>query len=283
MTLNAGEIVSYDDVNKIIDVGMLFVESTPTGPVEDKLTMRFKQVGPSWLLYGNQQLGEIGFQVESLIDHSNLGTVASKQVSVDTRVPQGLINTGAGVSIDCPTLPTLFNNQPVPQSGTDIQTFQPTTNPADDFTVTSDVFFVKAANLATYPPAGTVCSITMTPIGSAPVSYQVVSGGTTTETTTLTTVPGGFAIGSVVGQTVTMNWTLPTTFQITRIVTAANAQNASNGNTVVSEVAHGPTAISGSVSIPTTVGGLPTSQTTVNLGYDGPNGERIQHLYSYNQ
>jgi hypothetical protein len=125
----------------------------------------------------------------------------------------------------------------------------------------------------------------MTPVGAGalPVSYQVVTGGTTTETTTLTTTPGGFTIAAVSGQTVAMTWTLPTTFQITRIVTAANAQNASNGNTIVSEVEHGPTAITGSVSIPTTVGGLPTSQTTINLNYSGPNGERIQHLYNYNQ
>lgn len=283
-TLSAGEIVSYDDANKIIAVGMLFVHSTVTGPVEQKLTMLFKQVGTSWLLYGTQQLAAIGFHVESLINHDNLnGTVASKQVSVDIRAPQGLIDTGAGVRISCPTLPALFNNTPVPQSGTDIATFHPTTNPADDFTVTSDVFFVKAANLATYPPPGTVCNITMTPTGLAPVSYQVVTGATTTETTTLTTSVPGFAVANVRGQTVNMTWTLPTTLQIRRIRTAANAQNALNGNTIVSEVEHGPTETSGSVSIPATVGGLQTSQTTINLGYDGSNGERISHLYSYNQ
>jgi hypothetical protein len=285
VTLNAGNILSYDDGNKIIDVGMLFVESTATGLLEEKLSMQFKQVGLSWLLYGNQQLAAIGFQVESHIDHDNLNPagLATKQVSVDIRAPQGLINPGAGVSIHCPTLTTLFNNTPVPQSGTADTTYHPTTNPADDFTVTSDVFFVKAANLANYPPPGTVCNITMTPIGGAPVSYQVVTGATTTETTTLTTTPGGFTIAAVSGQTVTMNWTLPTTFQISRIMTAANAQNASNGNTLVSEVEHGPTATSGSVSIPATVAGQPTTQTTVNLGYDGQNGERILHLYSYNQ
>ena len=287
VTLNAGEIVSYDAVNNVIDVGMLFVESTVSGPREEKLTLRFKQVGTNWLLFGDQQLGEIGFHAESLIEHDNLHPtgLATKQVSVDIRATQGLINTSAGVSIDCPTLPTLFNNTLVPQSGTDIATHHPTTNPADDFTVTSDVFFVKAANLANYPSPGTVCNITMTPVGAGalPVSYQVVSGATTTETTTLTTTPGGFTIAAVSGQTVNMTWTLPATLQITRITTAANVQNASNGNTFVSEVFHGPTATSGSVSIPTTVGGLPTSQTTVNLGYDGPNGERISHLYSYNQ
>ena len=287
VTLSAGEIVSYDDVNKIIDVGMLFVESTATGLVEAKLTMRFKQVGPSWLLYGNQQLGEIGFSVDSQIDHDNLNPtgLATKQVSADVRVPQGMLNLAAGVSVTCPTLLTLFNNTPILQSGTNIATFHPTTNPADDFTVTYDVFFVKAANLANYPPPGTVCTITMTPVGAGapPVSYQVVTGGTTTETTTLTTTPGGFTIAAVSGQTVAMTWTLPTTFQITEIRTAANVQNALNGNTIVNEVTHGPTAILGSVSIPTTVGGLPTSQTTINLSYRGPNGERIQHLYSYNQ
>ena len=283
VTLSAGKIRSYDDANKVIDVDAAIVESAGGGLAESRFTMMFKQVGASWLLFGDQKLGEVGFTPESLIEHDSAsGTVATKQVSVDVRVPQGLINLAAGVQINCPTLPTLFNNTAVANNGTTSSTFHPTTNLADDFTVTYDVFFVKAANLVNYPSPGIVCTITMTPVAGAPVSYQVVTGATTTETTTLTTTPGGFAIGSVVGQTVTMTWTLPTTFQVTEIRTAANAQNASNGNTVVDEVVHGPAATSGSVSIPTTVASQPTNQTTVNLGYNGPNGERILHLYSYN-
>ena len=285
VTVNAGKIRSYDDVNKVIDVDAAIVESAGGGLAESKFTIVFKQVGASWLLFGDQKLGEVGFAPQSLIEHDNLNPtgLATKQVSVDVRVPQGLIDLGAGVNINCPTLLTLFNNTAVANSGTTSSTFHPTTNPADDFTVTYDFFFVKAANLANYPSPGTLCNITMTPVGSAPVSYQVVTGATTTETTTLTTNPGGFAIGSVVGQAVNMIWTLPTTFQVTEIRTAANAQNAFNGNTVVNEVVHGPAATSGSVSIPTTVAGQPTNQTTINLGYRGPNGENILHLYNYNQ
>jgi hypothetical protein len=283
VALNAGKIRSYDDANKVIDVDAAIVESAGGGLAESRFTIMFKQVGASWLLFGDQQLGEVGFTPESLIEHDNAnGTVATKQVSSDVRVPQGLIDLNAGVRITCPNLLTLFNNTAVANSGTTSSTFHPTTNPADDFTVTYDVFFVKAANLTNYPPPGTLCNISMTPTTGAPVSYQVVTGATTTETTTLTTNPGGFAIGSVVGQTVNMTWTLPTTFQVTEIRTAANAQNASNGNTVVDEVVHGPAATTGSVSIPTTVAGQPTTQTTVNLGYNGPNGEKILHLYSYN-
>jgi hypothetical protein len=283
VTLSAGKIRSYDDANKVIDVDAAIVESAGGGLAESRFTIMFKQVGASWLLFGDQKLGEVGFTPESLIEHDSAsGTVATKQVSVDVRVPQGLIDLAAGVQINCPTLPTLFNNTAVANNGTTSSTFHPTTNLADDFTVTYDFFFVKAANLVNYPSPGIVCTITMTPVAGAPVSYQVVTGATTTETTTLTTTPGGFAIGSVVGQTVTMTWTLPTTFQVTEIRTAANAQNASNGNTVVDEVVHGPAATSGSVSIPTTVASQPTNQTTVNLGYNGPNGERILHLYSYN-
>ncbi len=285
VTLSAGKIRSYDDVNKVIDVDAAIVESAGGGLAESKFTIVFKQVGTSWLFFGDQKLGEVGFRVASLIEHDNLNPtgLATKQVSADVRVPQGVIDLNAGVSINCPTLLTLFNNTAVPNSGTTSETFHPTTNPADDFTVTYDFFFVKAANLANYPSPGTLCNITMTPIGSAPVSYQVVTGATTTETTTLTTTPGGFLIGSVVGQTVNMIWTLPATLQVVEIRTGANAQNAFNGNTFVDEVVHGPAATSGSVSIPLTVAGQPTTQTTVNLGYSGPNEENIVHLYSYNQ
>lgn len=282
--LSVSEIGFYDDVNKVIELIVLSVESTPAGSVESKETMRFKQVGSSWLLAGNQRMANANLDVESHIDHDNLhGTVATKQVSVDVRVPQGLLDLGAGVRINCPTLPTLFNNTPVPTNGTSIETYRPTPNPADNFTVTSDGFFVKAANLANYPLPGTVCNITVTPLGGAPVSYQTVTGATTTETTTLTTTPGGYAIGSVVGQTITMNWTLPTTLQLAEISTAANVQNAGNVNQFVSEVEHGPTVTSGAVSIPTTVAGQPTTQTTVNLQYVGTNGAKILHLYNYNQ
>lgn len=73
MSLVASEIVSYDDVNKVIDVEALFVESTPTGPAEDKFTLLFKQVGSSWLLFGNQQLGVLYFSVESRTDNTKSG------------------------------------------------------------------------------------------------------------------------------------------------------------------------------------------------------------------
>lgn len=280
LTLDAYKVISYDDANKVMVVGVWFVQSTINGPAESKTTLVFKQVGSSWLMYGDQQLGRAGFDVESRIDNNGIA-VSKKSVNVDVRVPQGLINLGAGVFVNCPTLLTLFNNTPLPNQGTSIETYHPTTNPADDFTVTSDVFFFTTPDLANYPPPGTVCTITMTPIGSAPVSYQVVTNATTTETVTMTPTPGGHALASVVGQTVTMNWTLPTTFQIVRIQSGGSAHNASNVTTLVSEVDHGPTATSGSVSIPATVAGQATNRASLGVNFNGPNGERINYLYHY--
>ena len=113
------------------------------------------------------------------------------------------------------------------------------------------------------------------------MSYQVVTNAITTETVTMTPTPGGHAIASVVGQTVTMNWTLPMTFQIVRIQTFGSAHNASNVQTLVSEVVHGPTAISGLVAVPSTVAGQATNRVSIGLNFNGPNGERIIYIYHY--
>ena len=288
LTLDADSIISYDDANNLIDVGIRFVQSTPTGLVVDKSTMKFiRQIdGGNWLLYGNQRFARLSVSVESHIDHSSNGTVATKRVNVDIRPPDGLIFPG--VTINCSGIQPVFFNTLISKNGTSIETFRPTTNPADNFTVTYDLYIVDADNLANYPSPGTVCDIGMVPLASAPVSYRVVTGGTTTETTTetttLTTTPGDFAIGSIIGKTVTMNWTLPATFQITRIVTSADVENVFSEHELVSEVEHGPTAISGSVLIPPLFGfgGQTPTRATISLGYHGPNGERIGHSYSYN-
>jgi hypothetical protein len=282
-TLQAGRVSSYNDANKVIDVDMLFVASNAGGTNEETLPMSFKQqVGGQWLLFGNRQVAAVSAHAEMQIenDGSPGQPLARKKVNVDVRAPAGIVKPGS-VSIHCPSDTTLFNNTPVPTNGTQIVTYKPTASPAGDYTVTWDTFFTGAFP-ANHPPPGTVLNVTVTPTATnIPETYKVVSGATTTETVSLTTVPSGNLVASVRGQPVTANWTLPTTFRVVRLMFAANVRNAAGQSQFIESSSVGSSSTSGTLAIPATVGGATVSDVTLNLDIEGPNGERITYLHTF--
>ena len=282
-TLQAGRVSSYDDLTKVLDVDMLFVASNAGGTNEETLPMSFKQqVGGQWLLSGNRQVAAVSAHAEMQIenDGSPGHPLARKKVNVDVRAPAGIVKPGS-VSIHCPSDTTLFNNTPVPTNGTQIVTYKPTASPAGDYTVTWDAFFT-AAFPANHPPPGTVLNVTVTPTATnIPETYKVVSGATTTETVMLTTTPLGNLVADVRGQNVAAAWTLPTTFRVVRLQFAANVRNAAGQSQFIEASSVGSSSTSGTLAIPATVGGATVSDVTLNLGIEGPNGERIIYLYTF--
>jgi hypothetical protein len=280
--LRATRVHSFDAVNDILDVqmGILYESVGGGGVTEDALPMSFRKSGDDWLMYGNRRIADVGVQVEMLVE--NLGTVdAKRKINVDIRALQGSLET-ASVVIHCPSDPTLFNNTSVPHQGTQIRTFEPTSDAGDDFDTTWDVFFAQALPTA-FPPPGTVFEITVTPAGGGgPITYQVRSGATTTETTALTPGIAGNDIADILGEDLGLTWTLPTTFLVVKQEYSIHCENVDSESVIVDpSTPAGPDTTGGTLIVPTMVNGKPVVRATVNVNQNGRNGERIIHLYVY--
>lgn len=277
---SVSRVHAYDDVNKIIDVDILFVASNTGGRDEEIMRTSFREQAGSWLMYGNRQLGDVEMQVEMRTDNNNGTPVSGPVGNADVRVPQGVIDTSS-VSIGCPGF---FGSTPMPQNGTEIVTYQPTTNSADDYPVTRDVFFATTPLSPNSPPPGTVCNVSVTPLATGtPVIYPLRTRATTTESITATTVPAGNSVASVVGQNVTINWTLPVTFGVVWIDTGANVSNTGTGASIMVDPQSpvGSSSTSATFAIPSTVGGNPVNRVSIGVAIEGPNGERIHYIHHF--
>jgi hypothetical protein len=62
---------------------------------------------------------------------------------------------------------------------------------------------------------------------------------------------------------------------------AANVRNAAGQSQFIEASSVGSSSTSGTLAIPATVGGATVSDVTLNLGIEGPNGERIIYLYTF--
>lgn len=272
-TMTLKQVVSFDSVNQVITVDFNVI-----GAAGGDFVMTFKQVAGSWLWYGNQSfVQEHSVQVESRIDDFAV-PVANRHVNVDIRPLQGTVPAN-GITI---TGGGVFLNSPVPWSGgTELVTLHPTPNPLNDYVITRDTFFT-GANLLSYPPPGTPFTVTVTPVVGSPTVTTLLSGSTTDETIAASTIPGGHGIAGVLGQTVTVNWTLPTTFPITEVKLGGYAQNASLQEVNLSSLSTlTTTSTTGQVVIPAQVNGQPTTQSGININVRGAGGIQILYIYFF--
>ena len=285
VTLLANKVFDFDSVNEIIDVEMVFVESGAGGTNEERLRMAFKKVGGSWLMYGDRRIARFQLDAEMEIVTDPNGTTQRRKINVDFRPAKDAVNP-TSVTVHCPDDTSFFNNTAVPHGGTETVTYEPTSDPADNYDVVLDTFFAQSFP-GSHPAPGTRFELTFTPMGGgAPVTYETFTRGTTTETVTLTTTPGGTDVADVVGQTVQADWSLPTTFRILRVNSSAHIRHTGSGDSQIIEANEfvGNTTQTATYDIPTHVNGdlsKPVDNVTINLSVEGPNGERIIYLYSF--
>lgn len=272
--LTVSQVNAFDSVNQIIDV---LVSGGGKG-----LLMTYKLSGSSWLLYGNQAIASRkAVQVESRTDDS--GTpVSSKHVNVDIRPLQGVVSTSVPAIVV--TGGGVFSNTVVPFSGsTELDTLHPTPNPANDFTITRDAFFA-GATFAAYPPPGTPFTVVVTPLSGSPTTTTILSGATTDETISASTSAGAgiHAIVAAAGHTLTVNWTLPTTFPIVEVKLGGYAQNGSLQEVNLNSPTNlTPTSTTGQVIIPAQVNGQPVTTSGININVKGAGGISILYIYFF--
>ena len=136
--------------------------------------------------------------------------------------------------------------------------------------------------LAQQPPAGTPFTYTLASVATGTVSYTIPLNAWTTEAIRITNLTGTTLADAHLNSPLTVNWTLPKTFPVAKVMLGANI-NAGNYQckTANGDMDLGCTVTSGTITIPSTCHGIPASNVDVNVSVWGVNGEEEWVIYSF--
>ena len=254
----------------------------------------FKEEGGTWLLYGDQRIGQVSATSESRTSEGAdslanrvPGLYFATDIFAGVQAPTGLgvtsaTVTGGGNIWSGAASGALTHGAQLIQNG---QTFD------NFYRISQPLGF----NPALLPPAGTQFTFNVTTASSGNPTYMVTNNAFTTEKIVIfaNVTAGNGPLSSVVGKTITYSWTLPTTYAIGQVnlfvyIYDGPANLATTHSCVIgSPDALGATSTSGSVPIPADMSacGLSSSdaiqQVNVFVEVDGVNGEDNIVLLSY--
>jgi hypothetical protein len=288
-------ILSYDDANKVISIAGVatFTQDGVTAEEvidEEGQGLVFRgQSNGTWLLYGNQRIARVDadIQMGNQMDVSSC-TGCSGPEKVLQLQEEGSVGaiTGVTVSGSDGSSYTLTKNDL-----TSTTTLEPTPdNPVNYTRERFDLCPPTCDSLGAFPPAGTVYTFSVTPADSSGVrTYTDMVRASTTETIAITNLTD-HSLASVKGQTVTVHWTLPTTFAIANVELRAFVVAGSSGCDIQGDARLPITATSGTITIPTQCNGqeiIPLDNPTgpmpasISVAVTGVNGQETQVQFAF--
>jgi hypothetical protein len=233
----------------------------------------FALSGGAWLISGDNQIAKTELQVAaSTSEGAQTGSITDAEADIDS--PQGNLTAPATQTISGGTDnpggigTNIFNSATFSQG-----------NLNSDGSFIDDEYVADSAALTSVVPAGTPFLFTITPASGPAVSYTFLSNAFTNEYISITS-PTSPTASNYVGQTVTVNWTLPTTFAIGAIHLGVHAQDGPNGDpstlTCESGEIVATNATSGTIAVPGTLtcaSGQTVTQGALLVEIFGVNGE----------
>lgn len=272
-------VFSVDDVNHVVDAEFDLTETAGGQTATEGVRVVFKKVGSVYLLFGNQRVAEVGVDMEARTDSLPGGTTNVTSINVDVSAPTGTVNDSVTINGGP------FTNAAVPKdAGTRTDVLMPTPTTTLDFV--QDGFFLNSGDV-TLPAAGTVFQVQLTPTGGSQIPYDVIGNGVTNEHISITSPTLHALANANLGGTLTVQWTLPTTYAVTRIELSGHVVDASSNELQIESVqpVFSPTATSGTIQLPaswTDGGGTHTVvEAGINVSVEGTNGERSIVIYIF--
>ena len=271
----SGELNFIDD-NDNVNVGMVF-----------KLAP-----GGSWVFYGQQTIEDAAVRLQEQRCYgcapqvtNTLGMTA--QVNTATGALSSATISGPVNSLpDC-----TMNPSPLTQSSITLVKDSGSYNGGDRYDL--PCASTDGGTLAgSPPPAGTAYTFTLTPTGGAPVQSTYLLNAATNDSGDITAFNGtdratfasGNSASKIAGTTLTISYTLPTTYQVLYSYISgfcANASELANGGLgngggddvegTLGSIA--PSATSGTITLPATCDGAPAAGYAVEVWFIGVNGE----------
>jgi hypothetical protein len=150
----------------------------------------------------------------------------------------------------------------------------------------TDAFFANSGDI-TLPAAGTVFQVMLTPTSGSQVTYDVTGNGVTDEHISITSPTGHALSNANLGGTLTVQWTLPTTYAVARVELGGHVSDASGNQLQIESVQAvlGTSATSGQLQFPVSwtdgSGTHTVVEATINVSTEGPNGERSIVIYVF--
>ena len=242
------------------------------------LDQQFEDVSGTWLISGDNQIAKLSLQAEAETNQGAMTGDDGPQINVDTRALQGTVS---GITISGGSI---WSDTPLQAGSTLLQTYEPT--PTTTLPLTFNQFFINSNTLTNLVPAGTPFTFTVTPVSGAADNYTVLSNAFTTEQVSITSPTGSSLADAMLGQPLTVDWTLPTTFAVSKIQLTSLAFTGSQSDPGTLECnVEAPSlpadATTGTITSPTTCGGLPVLEVNLNLSIYGVDGELAHVIYSF--
>jgi hypothetical protein len=222
ITVNSVEVVginSFNSATNVADVTFSFSVSFG-GQTETGAEMWiFKLEGGSWLLYGNQRIATNAFvaaQSRTAQGAPSLGpgVFSGQYVFAGVRVDTSFGATGAAVA-----------GQLAIWDGAFSRPLFPSAQVLEDGHAFNEFFRLsQKLNPIQFPAPGTPFTLSLSSPSFGNQQYTVTTNAFTTEViqfTGISSTPGSGPLSSVVGQTKTYTWTLPTTYPRGNVFLAA--------------------------------------------------------------
>lgn len=233
--------------------------------VERETNFFMRGADGQWRFGGDGRIASVELQAEGRTNQGLFTGDNGPSVNADVRAPQGRV-TNVTISSVLPTVTMQRGSTEVLPSGHQL-----------------DVFFANTGALTgPLPAAGLPVTFTLDQAAGGSTSYTLPLNAFTTELIRITS-PTATTVGA---GTLTVTWTLPTTYVVERTQLAAMVftgdQTQGTGFQCIEETIVSPTATSGVVTIPATCNGQPVLQVNLNVSTNGTNGERSMVVYNLN-
>jgi large repetitive protein len=296
---------NFDASNATLDATADFKVTSGTAAIDTYLDdndnpnygMVFKQAaGGNWAFYGHQTSTKAHINVTKTMFYDANGSTPNSPTSTldmqaQVTVLQGSLS-GASVSGPANSLPDCSQTpSPLTQSSIALSHDPGVYNGNQDRYDLACSFTDAGALSGTAPPAGTLYTFGLTSAGTGTTAQQGYAlNSVTTDSGDLTQIngvsraafTGSNTAANVVGTTLTLTYTPPTTYSVLYSDLSAFCQNAaeasSGGGSDISGTLNDipPGTNSGTIQIPSQCDGAPTTTVAVSVNFIGVNGERSQ-------
>lgn len=269
LSFNVLTIKSLDTTNNVADVVFSVSRSQGAETQTETTEFNFKNAGGSWLLSGNGKIASVNLAAEMRTTEGAIGgctNCTGPDINVDVQAPiVGSVSTVTGGTLSGGIL-----------SGATLTTTSTTFDAPNNLFLNHYFYNTGALQTNQLPAVGTLFTLTLaTPSG--PVDYTLSTNAWTTEAISITAPTSGSMTDIPFNTPITVTWTLPKTFAITRVKLSAESFTGAN-NTGIDCNTNGPvlgiTATTGAITIPATCGGQPVLDVNLNVDIEGVNGER---------
>jgi hypothetical protein len=254
--------------------------ATAGGQTETELVVLvFQKVGSAYLIIGNQQVADVSLEMEARTEMLPGSTTQQTSINVDVSAPVGTVEDSVTVSGGPFSSTSCQKSQ-----GTRTEVLEPT--PTTTLNYVTEAFFANSGDIK-LPAAGTIFQVSLTPTGGSEVTYDVTGNAGTNEFISITSPTGHALSDANLGGTLTVVWTLPTTYAVRRIEFSGYVKDASGNQLSIEavEALIGATATTGHIQFPTSWtdgGGTHTVvEASISVRTDGTNGERSAANYLF--